>query len=107
MKIKIRNEGFEMNALEEQFTRSALACSALPSRTSLERLEASLRLRPGDPAQVECVLQATSREGWCIRREATGESLTSAVFEATSRLDRALAASLADPTFDREGRFAA
>ncbi len=107
MKIQIRNHGFELNALEEQFTRSTLACSALPSRASLERLDADLGHRPGEPARMVCVLQATSREGWSVQREATGDSLTEVVFEATSRLERALASSMAEPAFDRERLFAA
>lgn len=107
MKIEIRNRGFEMNALEEQFTRSALACSALPSQATLERLEARLLRRPDDSARMECVLEATSREGWSVRREATGGSLTEVIFEATSRLERALAASMAEPALDRERLFAA
>ena len=107
MKIEIRNHGFELNALEEQFTRSTLACSALPSGSSLERLEASLRCRSYASTRVECVLRATSREGWSVRREATGDSLTEAVFEATSRLERALASAMAEPAFDRERLFAA
>ena len=61
MEIQIRNQGFELKALEEQFTRSALACSALPDRSSLDRLEAFLLRRPGSE-QIECASQSTSRE---------------------------------------------
>lgn len=107
MQIQIRTLGFEMDALEEQFIRSTLACSALPSQPTLERLDASLLRRPGTDSIVECVLQAKSREGWSIRREAAGKSLTEVLFEATSRLERALAASMAEPDLDDQRPFAA